>query len=44
MFCARKQLYFIHFNRRLFKTTLTLDSAMRAEAAIGVICQLMPKA
>ena len=35
--------YFIQRRRRLFKTTLTLENAIRALAQEGVICQLIPK-
>ena len=33
---SREHPYFFHFSRRLFVTTLTLDSAMAAPAIIGL--------
>jgi len=33
----------MNFRRREFKTTLTLEKAMSAEAHMGVICQWRPK-
>ena len=41
--CASFCFYFIHFSRRLFVTTLTLEKAISAEAHMGVICHERPK-